>query len=152
MTEKPDRLYGLEDAERLEFDVYSVWETAIDGQYDYDDYPEGGWLVEEWTVEDPGVFIPTALTIIEHIVESVLDDGPFGDDPWQHVSPLHDPATIAAAEQLHDAIVATVGWFQAGKVVATWRITIGDLEAWGRGESVDPIYTRTPPEEGDNRG
>jgi hypothetical protein len=141
---KPDRLYGQPHAERLETYPEAVWEGSIDGQCD--EYPEGGWEIEEWTVEDPGAAIPSALTIVENIEEIVIDDGDFSDDPWQHGRPSGDLEIVAIAQQLHDAITAKVSWFQAGKKIATHRVTIRleDMDAWLLGTEYTPMLDGEP--------
>ena len=144
MAEKPDRLYGQPHAERLATYPEAVWEGSIDGQYD--EYPEDGWEIEEWTVEDPSDSVPSGIDIVESIEDQVSDDECFTDDPWQHGRPSADPEIVAIAQQLHDAITAKVSWFQAAKKVATHRVTIRpeEMDAWLIGAEYTPLLNGEP--------
>lgn len=122
MTDQHDRLYGLPGAERLEFDIGSVYETCIDGQLE----GNGPWTIEEHLVRPTIDSVPTAERIVGDILELTSEDD-YTEDPF-HERVYKDPELLALAEALRTAVAGKVTWFMAGEKVATHTITLVETD------------------------
>lgn len=130
-----DRLYGLPDAEWLEDDISTVWETYLDGDDEYD----GPWIVEEWSTHPPSYHLPSARRVIDHIEEWAADNEVTCEGDYFN---LTDTDILTAAQNLLDVIASKVTWRQSNELIATHTITLVDDEPHVDGE---PMYRKVTP-------
>lgn len=118
----PQRLWGIEGAERMYFDATEAYESQIDGTLDHEDEPGnyGPVVLEEREVEP--VSPPSASWIVEWVAESTTEE--FVDDGDTYADLCDDPDLLAKAEELRALIAGKITWRQAGALVEAHKVTL----------------------------
>lgn len=137
-------LYGLADAEELYRDPAHVWESELEPHLEPG--TSGDTVIEQWTVHPPVDHLPAPALIVEWILEWTGDQGEVTDGWPDHTPPPDDPALVAAAEQLRQAIADRVTYRMGKTVVAQHRLAWGpDDDDGDRAPTLDgvPLYRPT---------
>lgn len=131
-----ERLYGLQGAEELHFDIATVWEADIEPHIEDD--TGGSRIIEEWTVHPPEYHFPKAEHIVESVIEWACDNGEVAEGWPDGLPSISDPELNRAAEALRQAIASKVTYRMANQKVAEHTLT------WSPGEESEPSLDGEP--------
>jgi len=131
-------LYGLDGDEYMCDSPAEVYEGRED-DHCFEDVPIAEWKpmkIEEWTSLPLGHFVPSALKMIEDLVEGLGED--VSEGAYDSIGDIdEDPGVRAAFEAARAAFISKLGgWRQAQKLVRTPTVT------WD--ENGDPLLDGEP--------
>lgn len=125
-----ERLFGLPGAERLDFGPEEVWESHVEA----DDLTP--MKIEEWTVVSQANLLPSAETILDHMLEHWVAEEVIEEvwESWDYAQRL--PDVVAAFRRAMDLLATKVTGRMADKRIAVHTVTYTD-----EGE---PLYDGEP--------
>lgn len=130
-TNDTETLFGLPGAEQLYYEPAELYESEIDAHYD--EQPDGGWVVEEWTVRPARTHLPSAEILIEYILERWVNDEITEDayEDWDNAAKSEE------VEAMLTAWADRVHYRMADIVIREHRMTLVDGEPYFDGA---PLY------------
>lgn len=137
MTESADeqRLYCTPGAEECYFDPAAAYENQIEPWHEPADGDRRE--IEEWSVHPPEYHVPSADSIVDHLIDLIIDDGELGEGGCdQLVAAIRDADLLAAAEALRSTVASKLTYRMAHKCLRSMWVT------WD--EAGDPLLDGEP--------
>lgn len=124
MSDDDRHLFGVHAAEHMHFDIASVVDGVMDDFCDL--YPARPFTVEEWTTTTPEVWLPSAESVLEWMVERAADELIDEDcfDAYDRASKSED--VRAAMQSVIVLLTSKVGYRMAEKCIATHQVTFDE--------------------------
>lgn len=114
-------MFGLPDAEHVQLDPVSVWESQIEPFVDHHDL-RGEWVIEEWAMKPITFGEWAAFNAAETAVENLWDEIDESAAEQLHNAAKADDV-VAAFQVALDLLASKVNYMMCDEIVAKHRVT-----------------------------